>query len=282
MHGGAGNDRLDGGEGRDTALYTYAAPEGLDGELSAGNFGGVNVDLEAGTATGSFGEDRLISIEDVQGSAGADRLSGDAFDNLLAGEAGDDDLIGLGGNDILILGSGNDTADGGLGNDRILTGIGVKDIDGGVGEDRLIFGSESGKITVIGNPILSDVKTIMIGIRNPARINPKDGTVNLEDDGLPKCAEMWANELRLTDFDQRGGWAAIARANVKMADLANVSLAGNMSTPGFGSIEKKVSERQREELRGIDGRPRGEAKSTFRRLSRGHSPSRVSDRIIVS
>ena len=148
LHGGAGNDRLDGGEGRDTALYTYAAPEGLDGVLSAGNFGGVNVDLEAGTATGSFGEDRLISIEDVQGSAGADRLSGDAFDNLLAGEAGDDDLIGLGGNDILILGSGNDTADGGLGNDRILTGIGVKDIDGGVGEDRLIFGSESGKITV--------------------------------------------------------------------------------------------------------------------------------------
>lgn len=90
-----------------------------------------------------------------------------------------------------------------------------------------------------GNPNLSDVKTIMIGLRNPKKIA-------LDDDGLAKCAEVWVNELRLSDFDEKGGWASTARVTTKLADLGTLSLAGNYSTPGWGSIEKKVSERQRE------------------------------------
>jgi len=96
------------------------------------------------------------------------------------------------------------------------------------------------KITVMGMPTLSAVKTIMIGVRNP-----KKSANNPSDDGLPKCAEIWVNELRLTDFNEHGGWAATSTINTTLADLGTLTLAGKISTPGFGSIEKKINERQK-------------------------------------
>jgi len=89
-------------------------------------------------------------------------------------------------------------------------------------------------ITVVGNPSLSDVKAIMIGVRNPKKRSIFD-----DDDGLPKCAAIWFNELRLTDFNDQSGWAATARMNALLADIGNVMVSGSYSTPGFGSIEKK-------------------------------------------
>jgi cell surface protein SprA len=106
---------------------------------------------------------------------------------------------------------------------------------------------EANKITVVGIPNLSDVETIMIGIRNPKHMQVGDG-----DDGAAKCAEIWVNELRLTDFDEDGGWAAIGRVNIGLADLGNVILAGNFSTAGFGSIEQSVNERQMESVMQYD------------------------------
>ena len=100
--------------------------------------------------------------------------------------------------------------------------------------------ASGGKIVVVGNPNLAQVKTIMIGIRNPKKI-----TLDSEDDGLPKCGQIWVNELRLTDFDEYGGWAANSRLTTRLADFGNVTLSGNMSTVGFGSIEKKINERQK-------------------------------------
>ena len=97
------------------------------------------------------------------------------------------------------------------------------------------------KITVVGMPSLSEVKAIMIGVRNPKRQGP-----NAPDDGRPKCAEVWVNELRLTDFDEKGGWAATARVTANLADLGNVVVSGMHSTAGFGSIEMKQNERQKE------------------------------------
>jgi cell surface protein SprA len=102
-------------------------------------------------------------------------------------------------------------------------------------------------IVIKGNPNLSAVKTVMIGIRNPKRGGPGDA-----DDGLAKCGQIWVNELRLSDFDQKGGWAANARVTAKLADFGTLSLSGSMYTPGFGSIENKVSERKREELKQYD------------------------------
>lgn len=114
--------------------------------------------------------------------------------------------------------------------------------------DEYSYVLEGGHVIHIrGNPNLSAVKTIMIGIKNPLK-QPGD----TKDDGLNKCAEVWVNELRLTDFFENSGWAAIARVNAKLADFATVSLSGGMSTPGYGSIDKKISERQRETIQQWD------------------------------
>ena len=105
-----------------------------------------------------------------------------------------------------------------------------------------VFNLENGKkLTIKGSPNLATVKCIMIGIRNP-----KNG------DNIPKCVEVWVNELRLTDFDQKSGAAANLRVQAKLADLGTMALAGSIMTPYYGSIEKKVSERSRELTRQYD------------------------------
>jgi cell surface protein SprA len=105
------------------------------------------------------------------------------------------------------------------------------------------------RMSVKGNPNLANVTTVMIGIRNP---NKDSNVFSSSDDGLNKCAVVWANELRLSDFNEEGGWAAVARINATLADLGNFSLAANMSTPGWGGLEQRVQERQRETIRGVD------------------------------
>ena len=110
-------------------------------------------------------------------------------------------------------------------------------------------GSANKLIKVKGNPNLQGLKTIMIGVRNPkqAQDNPWK-----PDDGQDKCVEIWVNELRLTDFNQSGGWAATSRVSVKGADFMTLDLAGQISTPGWGSIESKPSTRSRETMRQFD------------------------------
>ncbi|HEY0898826.1 MAG TPA: cell surface protein SprA [Sphingobacteriaceae bacterium] len=96
-------------------------------------------------------------------------------------------------------------------------------------------------ITVLGQPDLSKVRIYMLGVKNPLRNSASPGT----DDGLDKTAQIWFNELRLTEFDERGGWAGTARFNAKLADFADLTLSGSKSTFGFGSIDRRVSERNR-------------------------------------
>ncbi len=103
------------------------------------------------------------------------------------------------------------------------------------------------KMTVVGTPTLSNVKVIMIGVRNPKRTFSTP-----DDDGMPKSAEVWVNELRLYEFEDQGGWAASGRVNAQLADLGNLTVAGFTSTPGFGSIEQKVSDRSKEYVRSYD------------------------------
>ena len=103
-------------------------------------------------------------------------------------------------------------------------------------------------IKVKGSPNLQGVKTIMIGVRNPAIDNNKLWS----DDGLAKCGNIWINELRLTDFQSNGGTAAVGRMQVQAADFANVSVSGNYSSVNWGTIESRVQERQRNEQIGFD------------------------------
>jgi len=96
-------------------------------------------------------------------------------------------------------------------------------------------------ITVVGNPTISNVQVIMLGVRNPKQTSSSVG-----DDGQPKCTEVWFDELRMTNFSEKGGWAAITRETAKLADWGTLSVAGNISTPGFGSLETTVGNLSRE------------------------------------
>ena len=102
-------------------------------------------------------------------------------------------------------------------------------------------------ITILGSPNLSDVKAIMIGIRNP-----KKQGFNDDDDGMPKCAEIWVNELRVSDFDNKSAWAATARAKIDLADFGNLIVSGTKSTPGFGGLESKINDRLEDDITSFD------------------------------
>lgn len=91
-------------------------------------------------------------------------------------------------------------------------------------------------VRIKGNPTLGQVKSVMVGVRNK------------KDDGLARCAEVWINELRLTGFDERGGFAGLARLDVQMADFGQLTASGSYQSIGFGSIDQSVGERSREEL----------------------------------
>jgi cell surface protein SprA len=90
------------------------------------------------------------------------------------------------------------------------------------------------KYTVLGSPNLGKVKVVMVGVRNPKKESLTDG-----NDMLPKSCVVWLNELRLTDFNNRGGLAAMALARTNLADLGNLSLYGSYRTAGFGNLEEK-------------------------------------------
>lgn len=104
-------------------------------------------------------------------------------------------------------------------------------------------------ISVRGNPNLANVTVLMIGVRNPAKDKNQFET---NDDGRSECAIVWVNELRLSEFDEKGGWAAVARMNAQLADFATVAVAGNISTPGWGTLEQTVMERQQKTVMGFD------------------------------
>jgi cell surface protein SprA len=112
-----------------------------------------------------------------------------------------------------------------------------------------IYSSEENghKISVVGAPNLGDVKIIMMGVRNPRKKSLSD-----HDDMLPKSVEVWVNELRLGDFEEKGGWAALGNVKVDLADLGDVALSASISTAGFGVLESGTYDRQQETLTTLD------------------------------
>ncbi|MFN8277447.1 MAG: cell surface protein SprA [Chitinophagales bacterium] len=100
--------------------------------------------------------------------------------------------------------------------------------------------------SVVGNPDIGSVKVVMLGIKNPQAGDPNNPKP--DDDGLSKCVEVWFNELRVSDLDERGGTAAVGEVSVKLADLGKVSVTGGMHTRGFGQIEQKVDQRFKDDM----------------------------------
>lgn len=99
------------------------------------------------------------------------------------------------------------------------------------------------RVTIKGLPDMSNVRVIMLGVRNPLKQdNPST------DDGLPKCGEVWFNELRVVEFNNQGGEAATARMVAKLADLGTFTISGNYQSIGWGGIDKKLNDRNLNEI----------------------------------
>ncbi len=91
------------------------------------------------------------------------------------------------------------------------------------------------KVSVMGNPSLGEVRTVMIGVRNNSR--------------SVKSVEVWANELRLQQYSNEGGWAARGTVNLQLSDVATVNAMGHIETVGFGGLEETVSQRRDDDLK---------------------------------
>lgn len=90
-------------------------------------------------------------------------------------------------------------------------------------------GPNNSIITLIGLPDLSNVRVIMLGVRNKSN--------------RPQCAEVWFNEMRVTDISNKGGWAANGRMVAQLADLSTVNVTGSIRTIGFGGLEQRLNQR---------------------------------------
>ena len=91
------------------------------------------------------------------------------------------------------------------------------------------------KISILGNPTLGEVKTIIIGVRNNA--------------ASQKSGEVWVNELRLKEYDNEGGWAAQGNLNVQLSDFGTLNLQGQYITEGFGGLEDGVAQRAKDNFK---------------------------------
>jgi len=104
----------------------------------------------------------------------------------------------------------------------------------GVGYNRIFSqhdaDNEQNTVSILGNPSLSDIRVMLIGIRNKSN-TVKDGTV-------------WINELKVTDFNEDGGFAAKANVNLAVSDIATVNFAGHIETAGFGGVDQGLSARR--------------------------------------
>ena len=98
-------------------------------------------------------------------------------------------------------------------------------------------GAKKYKFSIKGNPSLGNIKTLMIGVKNPA--------TNI---GNVLSGEVWFNELRLSGIDSEGGWAAIGALDANIADFAKISATGRYSTIGFGALDQSPNQRSREEM----------------------------------
>ncbi|WP_238943986.1 T9SS outer membrane translocon Sov/SprA [Seramator thermalis] len=85
-------------------------------------------------------------------------------------------------------------------------------------------------ITIMGNPSLAEVKVMMIGVRNKSNST--------------KSGEIWIDELRLSEFDEKGGWAAQGNMNIALSDIGTVNVQGRKETSGFGALDQSLLERR--------------------------------------
>ena len=92
-------------------------------------------------------------------------------------------------------------------------------------------------LTVLGNPSLSSVRALVIGVRNSA--------------GLTRSIEVWVNELRASDYHEEAGWAGQLHSTLQLAELGEASLRAQYVSAGFGAIDAPLMSRTLESRRAI-------------------------------
>ena len=247
------NDTLDGGQGSDTLTI-----RGADVDLSGAtlvNIESINVASQSLSMTQSqwasygsmvhrvtgsgstayilsFTDASTITLEDTSpyvgltGSSGADRITGNAQDNILVGGAGSDVLFGLAGNDRLVTGEGADTLYGGEGNDTlVVTGkLAVMDqLSGGAGVDTLQVqdGQDYSLATLSDLEMLTGAGTITMKAAQVANFQRISG-VSVQLSGT--SAEFDAGTVQLLN----GAKVLLPQVDTQL----NVSVAGVMGSKG--------------------------------------------------
>ena len=214
LAGGLGNDLLNGGSGTDTADYSTSST-------------GVIVDLTLGTATGE-GNDKLVSMENVIGSAFNDQLTGDGLTNSLTGGGGNDILHGNAGNDTLTGGSGLDQLFGDAGNDTLKWDAADK-IDGGAGFDTVDANLSSADTIDLRGPNIATVERIQTGGGNDT-VTLSLGDVLSDTADHQFVADLGSGTDTL-NIDTSGGWAATA----PNATLGSTGTAAGISVAGMAA-----------------------------------------------
>ncbi|GKS69222.1 hypothetical protein W03_12260 [Nitrosomonas sp. PY1] len=108
--------------------------------------------LTAMVLQGTSGADTLTGFatdDTISGLGGNDMIFGAAGNDTLSGDAGNDNLYGEEGNDILNGGDGQDNVYGGNGNDTLNGGLGANDLlSGDAGDDTYLFAAGDGNTTI--------------------------------------------------------------------------------------------------------------------------------------
>ena len=104
---------------------------------------------------------------------------------------------------------------------------------GGASYTQLFTGYDpekpNNRISIMGNPSLGEVKTLIIGVRNLS--------------SQQKSGEVWVNELRLRESNNEGGWAASGAMNIQLSDFGTLNVTGRYLSDGFGGLEENILQR---------------------------------------
>jgi cell surface protein SprA len=109
------------------------------------------------------------------------------------------------------------------------------------GSPTVIFSALQGNgqtYSILGDPNLGELRGVLIGVENVNNPNA--------------CGEIWVNELRLTSINEKGGYAALARMDMNLADLGTVTGSISTHSSGFGTLEQRVDERFRDDMTQFD------------------------------
>ncbi|MBW7886990.1 MAG: cell surface protein SprA [Bacteroidetes bacterium] len=93
-------------------------------------------------------------------------------------------------------------------------------------------GQDSATYSVLGNPTLTRINYISIGVENPASTG--ESVIS---------GQIWVNELRLIDPDDTPGWAYSVSTTLKLADLGSVAFTYSQTDPYFHRLEDRVGSR---------------------------------------